>query len=292
MYHEMLFKTIIHDNSVVFDVGGHRGFYARIFSEVVKAKGKVFSFEPHPEKYSDLKTVAESCALKNILPYSLAINDTIGTTVLYYGEESHADGASTICPELATQERLGAEIRQITVKTTTLDSFCQEIHTLPDFVKIDVEGAESKVITGMANLIHQNKPTILFECGVTTEIPQQFAVLRDLGYVLLVVDITRFLGETCSWDNTVDSSNKKLRSKVYSFSDDILISAEPALTNVLCVHRDQIAKLIPNRLVMPLEVALLHLGPPKPSLRSQVIKYLPDRLVRVLRSLKSQWRNR
>ena len=36
MKHETLFKTMVSANSVVYDVGGHRGVYARIFSELVQ----------------------------------------------------------------------------------------------------------------------------------------------------------------------------------------------------------------------------------------------------------------
>ena len=290
MDHKTLFKMIIPANSVVFDIGGHSGSYASIFSRIVRTKGKVFSFEPHPEKYSQLKTIAESCTSNNIFPHCLAVSDTIGTTVLYFGNEPHADGASTICVELATQERLGSEIKQIAVKTTALDCFCKELNILPDFVKIDVEGAENKVIAGMVNVMEQSKPTILFECGLPENeerIPQHFIALRNLGYTLWVVDIVRFLGKSVSWDNIVDSSSNKLRGKIYSFSDDELMEAKPALTNMLAVHRDQTKRLIPNDCVIPLTVAFQYLRHPKRKMRSIVIKYMPEKFVQVLRSLKS-----
>ena len=126
----------------------------------------------------------------------------------------------------------------------------------------------------------------MFECGVSGEIPGHFAVLRDQGYVLWVVDIVRFVGESHSWDNIVDSSNTVLVGKIYSFSDEELMSAEPAMTNILCVHRDQVAKLVPDYLVMPLRVALQNLRRPNSSFGAKVLKYLPARVAGALRGLK------
>ena len=263
-----------------------RGGYASHFSELVQAKGKVICFEPHQERFGELKAVAESCPLKNIQPYCLAISESVGTAGLYFSEESRFDGASTICPELAIPERLGPGIRQLVVKTTTLDSFCQEANILPDFVKIDVEGAENKVITGGVNTIRQARPVMLFECGISNEIPNHFAVLRDLGYVLWVADITHFRGESPSWDDIVDSSNKKLCGKIYSFTDDELLSVKPALINVLGVHQDHMKERIPGRLVMPLGLAFKQLRPPCLPLKARIIKHLPGRLVQGLRNIK------
>lgn len=42
----LAFEKIVSENSVVFDIGAHVGFYTLLASVLVKEKGQVFAFEP------------------------------------------------------------------------------------------------------------------------------------------------------------------------------------------------------------------------------------------------------
>ncbi|MFT4759491.1 MAG: argonaute-like protein implicated in RNA metabolism and viral defense [Paraglaciecola sp.] len=46
--------------------------------------------------------------------------------------------------------------KEIKVEGKTLDSLLKTLNISPDFIKIDVEGAEKKVITGMLNTLRNN----------------------------------------------------------------------------------------------------------------------------------------
>jgi len=45
----------------------------------------------------------------------------------------------------------------------TLDSFCDDNNIIPDLIKVDVEGAEFRVIEGAQALIKRHKPRLLIE---------------------------------------------------------------------------------------------------------------------------------
>ncbi len=47
------------------------------------------------------------------------------------------------------------------INTTTVDSVCRD--QIVSLVKIDVEGMEHKVISGMANVLARSRPTIIIE---------------------------------------------------------------------------------------------------------------------------------
>ena len=86
----------------------------------------------------------------------------------------------------------GLEETKIDVPLIALDSL-----SLPrlDFMKVDVEGYEPKVIDGAIELISRWRPTIVLECwadhswGASVEhTRQQFRKLLQLGYELIRVD--------------------------------------------------------------------------------------------------------
>ena len=259
MNHFTLFEQLISVGNTVLDVGGHKGDYARHFSHIVEKKGKVYSFEPHPDLYPQLENVALHSTTNNIFPFPYAASDSVGQKILFSGSDESSDGASTICIELANSDRLGSTIRKFPINTITLDFFCEELKIAPDFVKIDVEGAEDRVVLGMQKTLQQYKPTVFFEFGLadtTAPIPQHFQILRDLGYILYLVDMTRFLGNPpYSWQHIVDSSNTHLKDILFSFTDVDLLSAIPFHTNVLSVHETSTFHPFPSHLIQPLPEA-------------------------------------
>src|SRR5579864_2668277 len=59
-------------------------------------------------------------------------------------------------------EWLGLPYRSVTVPTISLDSFVYDQgHRPPDVLKIDVEGAESRVLTGAARLLRNHAPIMV-----------------------------------------------------------------------------------------------------------------------------------
>ena len=166
MKHKFLFKKIIKPGFIVLDIGSHVGMYAKWFSKLVKDKGRVYSFEPHPEHILKVKEVAYNSRYKNIFPQAIAIEDHSGEVYFYYGKSNKDSQASTICSN-QVDSRFGSDFEQISVPSKTVDEFCMDNNIIPDFVKIDVEGAEDRVIKGMKEYsIKQNKVTILFEHGL------------------------------------------------------------------------------------------------------------------------------
>ncbi len=144
--------------STFIDIGANVGYFSLLTSEnICKNNGKIFAFEPITRTFERLQ---ENIYLNNINCincYKIAISDTNTSLEINIGNDQNW-GMSSI----NKHEQLSSISE--TVKCQTLDSFCAEHHvSTVDLVKIDVEGAEFKVIKGMENVINSYKPEILIE---------------------------------------------------------------------------------------------------------------------------------
>lgn len=131
---------------IVFDIGAYVGDTALWFSKAVGPQGKVYAFEPEPSNFAKLKANLERNKVTNVIPLQLALSENEGEMRVSSGA-----GSSVI-----TQAGTGKS-----VKVTTIDNFL-EVNKLPrvDFIKMDVEGHELKVLKGAHETIGAFKPSL------------------------------------------------------------------------------------------------------------------------------------
>jgi len=131
---------------IVFDVGAYVGDTALWFSKAVGPQGKVYAFEPEPSNFAKLKANLERNKVTNVIPLQLALSENEGEMRVSSGA-----GSSVI-----TQAGTGKS-----VKVTTIDKFVGA-NKLPrvDFIKMDVEGHELKVLEGAHETIKTFKPSL------------------------------------------------------------------------------------------------------------------------------------
>lgn len=261
---EEILKQVARPGDTILDVGGHVGNVAWFMTSRVGREGKVFSFEPHPEKFKALHAKAER--YRNLTAINSAVSNSSAPVTLYFGTTEESDQASTICPDLATSDRFGQEIRSVEVPATTLDQFCGEQGLSPSVIKIDVEGAEPFVLQGAKDVLNA-QPIAIFEMGVGKDLPDHLAGLRARGYELYFVDIHRYVGP--QFDTIVNTETRALRNTVISFDDAAAESLAPFLSNVMAVPAKHAARLAGLR-VVTLAEALPHFADPKTSLAGRI----------------------
>ena len=130
----------------VVDAGANLGYYTLITSALIK-HGEVHAFEPQPFLYSYLcrNVVLNGC--HNVVVNQTAIADNDGTAVLYGDPKG---GASSLF-----QHPRG--VQQIEVPTISLDSYFSNAGwPRVDFIKMDIEGAEVRALSGMRELVRRN----------------------------------------------------------------------------------------------------------------------------------------
>jgi FkbM family methyltransferase len=133
-------------NTVFYDVGANVGFYSLLASALV-GLGKVFAFEPAPRNLGYLRKHLELNSASNVEVLELALSDENGVT-RFQVEPSGLLG------------HLSSE-GVIMVPTATLDSLVDEGRILPpDYIKMDIEGAELLALQGASKTVRRYRPMI------------------------------------------------------------------------------------------------------------------------------------
>lgn len=142
----IIFEKCTREGDTVLDIGSHTGMYSIPFGKAVGTTGKVFAFEPESKGYNAIKRNAELNSLTNIVPMNMAVSDREGTIDFFVrpGKDTHSIFEETDAPS-----PLGI-LEKISMRTASIDSLVEDGVILPpNLVKIDVEGAELKVLDGM-----------------------------------------------------------------------------------------------------------------------------------------------
>jgi FkbM family methyltransferase len=153
---ERIIRDHVRAGGVTLDIGANMGWTARLMSHLVGAHGTVHAFEPIPSAYDNLLLNVERAALKNIVVYPLAASDRCGTTQLFLSSRD-VTALATMRPPNISKAGVAHEVDVVTIDSL-LDRFPRV-----SFVKIDVEGAEFRVLAGMEQLIARDHPILAVE---------------------------------------------------------------------------------------------------------------------------------
>lgn len=164
--------------STVVDVGAHRGVYTYWLRRLVGPSGTILAFEPQPDLHDYLQSGLRPRKYANVWLRPVALSDHDGADRLVIPV---VEGQRQIA--WAGLDHAEAEGIGIDVEVSTLD---EQLGGRPvDFVKIDVEGHEARVLTGCAGTLAARRAVWLVEiearhAGAT--VSTTLGLLRDAGY--------------------------------------------------------------------------------------------------------------
>jgi FkbM family methyltransferase len=152
---QIIYQQLLSKGQTVYDLGANTGIHAVLFSKLVGLKGKVFAFEPLPENLTAITSITELNSIYNIYVIDKAIGNSIGTVKFKIG--NHNKQGSLVGIGCETGE-------EIEVVVTTLDHLIgsQDLEQ-PDFIKIDIEGAESQALYGFSQFIEKSYPSFAID---------------------------------------------------------------------------------------------------------------------------------
>ena len=142
---------LVSPGAIALDIGAHIGYYSWNLSRLVSTTGKVISYEPSPENYPILVSNCLSMRASNVVPINAAVSDMNGEVDLYVspGNSNHS-----LNPGYTHYEQV------IKVPALNLASHLPSLGiSAVNFVKIDTEGSEIRVLRGMRNTI-RNSPSL------------------------------------------------------------------------------------------------------------------------------------
>lgn len=135
----------------ILDVGAHIGYYTLLFGTQSGPQGMVAAFEPAMDAFKALNTNIDLNGMKNIRTFRLALSDHRGHVVMKPENRG----------QMSTDEDGDAET---TAEMIPFDEFWPTLQwPKVDLVKIDVEGAELGVLSGMEDLLQKYHPHLFVE---------------------------------------------------------------------------------------------------------------------------------
>jgi FkbM family methyltransferase len=153
-----LWRTQIRPDMTVIDVGANVGVYTFSAAQRVGETGKVIAIEPFKACVNCLQETSRINQLPWVKIYEAAASDYCGSAKLSLHNASELN-------EVISDNSPNYDLANtVTIQCLTLDSLIEtENLTRVDWLKIDAEGHEIKVLQGAERLLTEFKPNIIYE---------------------------------------------------------------------------------------------------------------------------------
>lgn len=171
----------------ILDVGANVGRYAWFLRRHASPSSRLYAFEPHPAAAQLLRAAVGRSPGCTVLEVAAADRDEVAELVVPEGPFGSAVSALS----WIRTEPNGDERSALTIASRRIDGLLEDgtIEVAdPVFMKIDVEGAEGRVLRGAAGLVDRHRPVIYFECQNQSAVRQGetpdglWAQLGEAGY--------------------------------------------------------------------------------------------------------------
>jgi hypothetical protein len=145
---------MVRSKAKCFDIGGRDGYDALMMANL--SQGKVASFECEPAAAEQMR-------------HTFAQNPKLSIEVMefFVGSED--------CD------------RNITIDRASRELF------VPDFIKLDIEGAEASALEGATETLATHRPNLIIEVHGADKEEKCISILQRFGYRIIIVDQGKFL---------------------------------------------------------------------------------------------------
>lgn len=196
-----VFEALLRPGEFFVDVGANIGYFSLLAAEYVGESGQIIAFEPVSSTRQRLHRNVELNSRTNVEIRSEAASDSSGVAVIHVGPPDHS-GISSL-----RELEGGASEEQIA--TIRLDEVLTESKP-PKLIKIDVEGAELRVLRGIQDGLREwgeRAPVLVIEFA-----PEYLAAFGDSG--LRLDEFLTQAGYRCwriTWDRLLPMTEQDVR---------------------------------------------------------------------------------
>ncbi|HEY4266424.1 MAG TPA: FkbM family methyltransferase, partial [Micropepsaceae bacterium] len=162
---------LIKPGMVALDIGANAGVYSLALARSVGPSGKVYAYEPGAAPRRLLEKSRNANGFDNLQIVPAAVSDRSG--------RGHLE--PSVSSELAS---LGGSALGESVSVTSLDEEdASRNWGSPDFVKIDAEGEERRILEGGRGFFARHSPLVMFEFKAADVVDKEIAeAFRASGY--------------------------------------------------------------------------------------------------------------
>lgn len=146
---QLIIDKHVRQGDVCYDLGASIGYLSLLMAR--KAR-HVYAFEPAPAAIDDILRHFKANSFENVTIIRRPVSNRVREVRFCLTDAVYGAGIS----ETETQWPV------LALESLTLDGFVQS-HSPPDFLKIDVEGEETRVLEGARHILANHRPTICCE---------------------------------------------------------------------------------------------------------------------------------
>jgi len=144
------------------DVGAHYGYFTLLAATLVSKSGQVVAFEASKNTFAILSKNTQHT--ENISVINKAVSNEVGSITFYEFPNLYSEYNSIDIQQFKNTDWFDKEPPvKNTIATVPLSSFLAAEKVVPKVIKIDVEGAEFKVISGLQTYLSEQSPLIAME---------------------------------------------------------------------------------------------------------------------------------
>lgn len=161
----------------VWDIGANCGVFT-FAAAAMSQTGNIVAFEPDTFLVEVIKSSRRLNGMKNVQIIPTAIAAVDGFAEFQIAERGRASNSLS---SAGGRSQMGGVRDSFLVPTLSGESVKKYLGFVPNFVKIDVEGAELMVLEGLVEILKTAKPLVYVELGAETK-ADATTLLSDLGY--------------------------------------------------------------------------------------------------------------
>ena len=143
------------------DVGANDGAYTLFAARRVGAHGRVVAIEPSSREFERLTSNLELNQLANVTTVHAAAGEAARTISLAVAEQGH-EGQNTLGTVINNENVATASLEEVEMRTLDEILTTSAVDRV-DFVKIDVEGSEPRVLAGAREILAEHQPILQLE---------------------------------------------------------------------------------------------------------------------------------
>ncbi len=174
-------RRVLQPGEQAIDIGANYGVYTLSMAQAVGPRGAIWAFEPASSTADFLRQGIAANAFNQITLECSALSNAVGSARLSLNDHAESNAIERHADPANAGE---------TVRVTTLDEAANRYQWRDiDFLKIDAEGEETRIIQGARDFLSKCSPLILYEvkAGQTVhlDLVREFAVLGYQSYRLV-----------------------------------------------------------------------------------------------------------
>lgn len=150
---QKIMNAVIRKGDIVYDLGANFGLHGMLCSKLTGKDGYLFNFEPLPDNILEIERNYGLNDVSNYTNVQKAVSNK--NTTLKFKVAKHSGQGKLVENEFC--EGI------VDVESITLDQFILNGNKPPNFIKMDIEGAEGDALEGFSLNLEKTSPIMIIE---------------------------------------------------------------------------------------------------------------------------------